>query len=181
MEYLADYYKENRMITKVFPSFDDLLEYNTNNSTKHCNLSIEYSLEEIVPKSGLIVCVEGDEDLYHKKLGDFLKTQENYRLFNNIYEDYEKLKELKGKQVDLLVVQSTGIMFDQINYLMKWYLGNELPLPKNILCVFGDEDEFLGSLMTKNTKIFDKPNISDGKLFLRRRVGAEYKEAEQQK
>ena len=178
MEYLADYYKENKMITKVFPSFNDLLEYNTNNSTKHYNLSIEYSLQEVVSSGGLIVCVEGDENLYDEDLGDFLQTQENYRLFNNIYEDYEKLKELKGKQVDLLVVQSTGIMVDQINYLMKWYLGNELPLPKNILCVFGDEDEFLGSLMTEDTKIFDKPDISDGKLFFRRWVGAGYKEVE---
>ena len=176
MTYTASYYQKERGMFKMsFNTFSELAEYNTTNNMRHHNLTIEYNLTEVV-SDGLIVCVEGDENLYDEDLGEFLETLPNYKLYNNIYEEWEKLKELKGQTVDLLVVQSTGLMADKIKFLMEWYLKNDLPMPKNILCVLGDEDDFLKPFITETTMVFTRPYIENDILIMDRWVGSSYTE-----
>lgn len=76
-------------------------------------------LSEIIG-DGLIVCIEGDNDLEDKELSAHLKTLPNFLMLNNIYDEPQKLLQLKDKVVDTLVVQSTGVRREEIS---------ELPLP----------------------------------------------------
>lgn len=173
MEYKASYYKDG-LYMKRFPNLEDLEIYNKENNIKNHNLHQEFLLSEII-EDNLIVCIEGDNDLEDIDLSKHLKKLPNFLMLNNIYEHPEKLLSLKDKQVDILVIQSTGLRIKAIKEMQKWYISLGLPFPKKIISVLGNEDEFLEELIEKapfDIEIFNNPDVFNNDVLLERWIGA---------
>lgn len=150
MEYKASYYKDG-LYMKRFSNLEDLEIYNKENNIKNHNLHQEFLLTK-----------------HLKKLPNFL-------MLNNIYEHPEKLLSLKDKQVDILVIQSTGLRIKAIKEMQKWYISLGLPFPKKIISVLGNEDEFLEELIEKapfDIEIFNNPYVFNNDVLLERWIGA---------
>lgn len=174
MQYRASYYKGS-VYSKHFLTLEELEKYNKENNIKNHNLHEELFLSEIIG-NGLIVCVEGDNDLEDRELSVHLKTLPNFLMLNNIYDEPKKLLQLKNQVVDILVIQSTGLRSEAIAKMQEWYISQELPFPKNIITVLGEEDEFLEPLITKapfDIKVFSRPNVLDDDVELERWIGTE--------
>lgn len=172
MQYRASYYKGS-VYSRLFSTLEELEAYNKENNIKNHNLHEELFLSEIIG-NGLIVCVEGDSDLEDEELSVRLKTLPNFLMLNNIYDEPQKLLQLKDKVVDTLVIQSTGLKSEAIAKMQEWYISQELPFPKNIITVLGKEDEFLKPLITKapfEIKVFSSPNVLDDDVELERWIG----------
>lgn len=172
--YVASYHKNN-VFTKRFETLDEISKYNTENNIKNHNLHEELMLSDIV-EDGLIVCVEGDNDLEDLELSKYLKSLPNFLMLNSIYDEPQKLMQLKDKKVDVFIIQSTGLRREAIAKMQEWYISQELPFPKNIISVLGEEDEFLVPLINKapfEIKVFSKPNLLDNDIELERWLGTE--------
>ena len=174
MKYIATYYN-NTIYGKEFNTIEDIENYNKNNNIKNHNLDAIYTLDEIV-KDGWIVCIEGDENIEDRKLSKALEKYPKYLLLNNIYENPNKLAELKELKIDVLVIQSTGIRREEIASLQKQYIEKIGIYPKNIICVLGEEDEFLYPLIKSapfEINIFNHPYVENENIVLNQWIGTD--------
>lgn len=174
MRLLASYIKGQSLFKKDFKDMKELEEFNKANSIKNHNLHEIYDFEELLG-DGYIVTIEGDEDLYDEEFADFLHKQKNYKLLNNIYDQPDKLLELKGLEVDILVIQSTGVRHEDALRLQKWYIRNIGNFPKKIICVFGEEYEMLSELIKKSPfgiEVLNLSEVKDEKCEIIKWVGA---------
>lgn len=172
MKYRASYYRGG-IYTKIFSSLEEIESYNQENNIKNHNLHEELLLSEIIG-DGAIVCIEGDDDLEDEELSAHLKTLPNFMMLNNIYDEPQKLLQLKDKTVDILIIQSTGLRREEIDSLQQWYMKQSLPFPKNIISVLVDVDEFLERLISASPfeiKQYRNPCVVDGEVELERWVG----------
>lgn len=174
--YIASYYKD-RLFKKNFNSLEDLKEYNKLNNIKNHNLHFECTLEDIV-KDGIIVCLEGDDDLEDNDLSEALeKYGEKYLFLNNIYENSNQLAQLKDKNIDVFIIQSTGLRKTQIEKMQEQYIKYIGNYPKNIVCILGEEDEFLYPLIKASPfkiEIFKYHEVENEKIILSKWLGTEF-------
>ena len=143
MKYRASYFKNGGGVNiEYFNTLDELNKYNEENNVKNHNLHEECFLSEII-KDGYVVCVEGDEDLEDIEISNYLKSLPKYMMLNNIYNEPQKLLNLKNLEVDVLIIQSTGVRRDEINQLQDWYISQNLPFPKAIVSLCVDAEDFM--------------------------------------
>lgn len=174
MKYRASYFKDGGGIRiEYFNTLDELNKYNEDNGVSNHNLHEECLLSEII-KDGYIVCVEGDNDLEDWRISKHLKTLPNFMMMNNIYDEPHKLLTLKGLEVDVLIVQSTGIRRDEINQLQDWYISQNLPFPKAIVSLCLDAEDFMYKFIKASPfeiKLYDLPHLIDEDIELTRWIG----------
>ena len=172
MKYRASYLN-NGAYSKEFDSLDELNTYNIQNNITNHNLHEELLLSEII-KDGYIVCVEGDDDLEDWQISKHLKTLPNFIMLNNIYKEPQKLLTLKGLEVDVLIVQSTGIRKEEINQLQDWYISQNLPFPKAIVSLCMDAEDFMYKFIKTSPfeiKQYTLPHLIDGDIEITRWIG----------
>lgn len=179
MKYRACYYNDDVGIySKQFSTIEELKLYNKENDIENHNLHEELLLSEIVG-DGLIVCVEGDEDLEDRDMSDYLKTLPNFLMLNNIYDEPHKLLQLKDKVVDVLLIQSTGIRIKEIEKLQQWYMEQSLPFPKSIVSMHLNAYEFLGKFISASPfeiKQYNHPELVEGNIMFERWIGVRAQE-----
>jgi len=176
MTYIASYYTD-RLFSLTFQSLEELKEYNTQNNLKNHNLELECNFNDIL-ENGIIVCLEGDDNLSEEDLSTCLKNYgERYLLLNNLYTNPQKLAQLKDKDIDVLVVQSTRIKKEEIYKMQEMYIQNIGNFPKNIVCVLGDEDEFLYPLIKAapfEINVYSYQEVEKNEIVLSRWLGTKY-------
>jgi len=178
ISYEASYYKTS-VFTENFKTLEEMSEYNTANNIKNNNLHELCLLDDIISNDGHIVCIEGDRDLEDRELSNALKEYKNFKMYNYIYKEPKKLLALKDLSIDALIIQSTGIRKKEIDNLQKWYIESVGTFPKNIICILGDEDDFLYDLIKASPfkiKIYKHRSVAeDGKVKIERWLGSGYK------
>ncbi len=176
--YIATYYKD-RMFSKSFDTLEELNKYNKDNNIKNHNLHFECTLDDIL-KDGIIVCLEGDDDLEDYELSEVLNTYDDkFLMMNEIYKNPQKLMQLKDKNIDILLIQSTGLRYEQISQMQEQYIKHIGNYPKNIICVLGEEDEFLYPLIKAapfKIEIFQYQDVNNGKIILSKWLGTKFQE-----
>lgn len=176
MKYIASYYT-NKLFSETFSSIEELKEYNAKNNLKNHNLELECTINDVL-QNGIIVCLEGDDNLSEKELSTCLKNYgERYLLLNNLYVNPQKLVQLKDKDIDVLVIQSTGIKKEEIQKMQEMYIQHIGNFPKNIVCVLGDEDEFLYPLIEAapfQINVYSYQEIENDEIVLSKWLGTEY-------
>lgn len=167
------------MILKQFQTFEELKIYNEENHIRHHNLHFECTMNDIL-KGGIIVCLEGDDDLEDYELSEALNTyNDTFLMLNEIYKNPQKLMQLKDKNVDVLLIQSTRLRHEQISKMQEQYIKHIGNYPKNIVCILGEEDEFLYPLIQAapfKIEIYQYQEVKDNKIVLSKWLGSDYKE-----
>lgn len=176
--YIASYFKE-RIFSKSFETLEQLLKYNEDNNIKNHNLHFECTLDDIL-KGGIIVCLEGDDNLEDDELSEALDVYgDKYLLLNNIYENPNQLVQLRDKNIDILIIQSTGLRQTQIEKMQEQYIKHIGNYPKNIVCILGDEDGFLYPLIEAapfKIEVFKYQDVDNGKIILSKWLGTKFQE-----
>ena len=173
--YTASYWQANTGLKQIdFENKEDITRYNSAEGIKHHNLHFTCTLDELINKrDGLIICIEGDDDLYDEELSTLLHKLPNFIMYNNIYDCPEKLSMLKGTSVIALIVQSTGVRYKELQEIQKQYIDNIGVFPENLICVLGDEDTFLKPLTkaAPEMKIFSIKGTSIDSINLTQWIG----------
>lgn len=98
----------------------------------------EVKLSDLITDDGYVVVIEGDDDLYEDELAEYLKTNiKNYILLNNIYDNPQKLYELKHIKIDVFIFQTTGVR-PELEELIDLYIQNIGNYPKHFVTVYSD-------------------------------------------
>lgn len=101
----------------------------------------ELKLSEILTNDGFVVAIEGDNELYDEDLEEWLRDNvPNYILLNNIYDNPQKLMELKDIKIDAFIFHTTGLN-PKINGLIDMYIENIANYPKHFISVFRDKED----------------------------------------
>lgn len=178
MTYIASYYTD-KLFSKDFNSIKKLKKYNEENNIKNHNLYLECKIDEIL-KNGHIVCLEGDDELEEKELSTSLKKYgKKYLLLNNLYKKPQQLNQLKNIDVDILIIQSTGIRKEEIKELQNMYINKIGNFPKNIICILGGEEEFLYPLIEAapfKIKVYSYKEVDNNNIIISKWLGTKYQE-----
>jgi hypothetical protein len=100
------------------------------------------TLKDLRTKDGYVVTIEGDSDLYEFELAEFLNNNcERYILLNNIYNNPQKLYELKNIKIDAFIVQTTGLS-PKLETLIDLYIKNINNFPKHFIVIFSGSENY---------------------------------------
>ncbi len=130
----------------------------------------EFELSELITDNGYVVAIEGDNTLYDNDLDEWLKNNvKNYILLNNIYDNPEKLFELKNIKIDVFIFQTTGIN-PKIKQLIDLYIQNIHNYPKHFISVFEDSERYFHKIFNEldTYEVYQYNEIEDNKLLMTR-------------
>lgn len=128
----------------------------------------EVKLSEIITKNGYVVAIEGDSDLYDEDLAKWLKENvKNYILLNNIYDNPEKLFELKGVTIDAFIYQTTGLN-PKLHKLIDLYIEHIGNYPKHFISVFRDDEDVFWKVLEqiKCYESYHYKEVEDDELYM---------------
>lgn len=127
-------------------------------------------LSEILTEDGYVVVIEGDNDLYDEELGEWLKENvANYKLLNNIYDNPEKLMELKDLKIDVFIFQTTGLN-PMLPKLIDLYIEKIHNYPKHFITVFRDKEEHFWKIFNQmdSYNVYHYNEVIEDKMFITR-------------
>ena len=130
----------------------------------------QFELSELLTKDGYVVAIEGDDDLYDDDLAVWLKENvKNYKLLNHVYEQPEKLFELKNLKIDVFIFQTTGLN-PKLPKLIDLYIEKIGNYPKHFITVFRDWEEHFWKVFNQLDayNVYHYNEVSGDKMFMTR-------------
>jgi hypothetical protein len=130
----------------------------------------EVKLSELITQDGYVVAIEGDNDLYDNDLAKWLKDNvKNYILLNNIYDDPQKLMDLKNIKINAFIFQTTGLN-PKINELIDMYIKNVANYPKHFISVFKDKEDVFWKVFQQieEYEVYHYNEVDDNELYMTR-------------
>jgi len=129
----------------------------------------EVKLSEVL-KDGYLVAIEGDNSLYDEDLDKWLKENvKNYILLNNIYDNPEKLFQLKDIKIDAFIFQTTGLN-PKLKSLISLYTTEIGNYPKHFITVFRDSEDFFWEVFRelKEYEVYQYNEVDKNDLHMTR-------------